>query len=109
MPERQIGYYLTREGKIPFREWMMSIKDRRLWSAIDSRLARLRFGHFGRCEPVGEGIFEIKIYYGPGYRIYFGNASQQIVLLLLRGEKSTQEKDILKARAYWIDYRRRKQ
>jgi putative addiction module killer protein len=105
--ERRIEYYCTKEGRAPFREWFKSLKNEEIQELIDSRIGRLRVGNFGSCESVGSGVFELKIHYGPGYRLYFGHISNKIVLVLCAGDKSSQHKDIEKARAYWDDYKRR--
>ena len=61
----------------------------------------------GHCEPVGAGVMELKIDVGPGYRVYFGQVGNKLVVLLNGGDKSSQSKDIKTAHAYWADYRRR--
>ncbi len=71
------------------------------------RLDRLEMGNFGQCESVGEGVFELKIDFGPGYRICFGKIGLKCVLLLCAGDKSTQKNDIPKAKAYFKDYQSR--
>jgi putative addiction module killer protein len=74
---------------------------------IEQRLDRLRLGNLGNFRSVGEGVCELKIDYGPGYRVYFGQVGTTIVLLLCGGDKSTQDRDIRKAKEYWIDYEQR--
>jgi putative addiction module killer protein len=71
------------------------------------RLDRVKLGNLGDYRSVGEGVFEFRIDYVPGYRIYFGQVGLTIVLLLCGGDKSTQEQDIRKAKEYWADYERR--
>ena len=61
-------------------------------------------GNFGQCEPVGEGVFELKIDFGPGYRVYFGKIGAKCILLLCGGDKSSQKNDIQKAKTYFKDY-----
>ena len=68
---------------------------------------RMELGLFGDSEPIGEGLSELRIHYGPGYRVYYGKEKQQVYLLLCGGDKSTQKKDIKRAKAYWQDYMRR--
>ncbi len=80
-----------------FRKWFGSIKDRKTRSIIDVRIRRISLGNFGDVEPVGKGISEIRIDYGPGYRIYFLKQGNVVLILLCGGDKSTQDKDIQKA------------
>jgi len=104
-PLRQkLWLYQTVTGRCPFDDWFEKLKDKRTKAIIDARLVRLRMGNFGICRSVGKGVSELKVDHGPGYRIYFGRDGQSIVVLLLGGEKSTQAKDIEKAREYWADY-----
>lgn len=72
---------------------------------IRSRLDRITLGNFGDCTPIENGISELRIFYGPGYRIYFGQYRKNIVILLIGGDKGTQSKDISKAKKYWAEYR----
>ena len=81
-----------------FRKWRMRIKDERARGLIASRLDRLVFGHAGDVKPVGQGISELRIHYGPGYRIYFHKRGNTIIVLLCGGDKSTQTKDIKAAK-----------
>lgn len=89
-----------------FKKWFGKLKDERGKAIIASRLNRLSFGHAGDVAPVGNGISELRIHYGPGYRVYFIISDDVIVVLLCGGDKSTQEKDIRAARmiaAQWSD------
>lgn len=106
--EWELIYYATDSGSIPFREWFEELSDFKAQSVIDSRLIRLRLGNFGKCAPVGTGIFELKIDYGPGYRVYFGRVASKMILLLCGGNKATQTNDIRSAQLYWQHYRRRR-
>lgn len=106
---RELKIYLTLDGKIPFEQWLNSIKDQKTQAVIDNRLRRVRLGNLGDYKSVGGGVFELRINYGPGYRIYFGQLGKTIILLLCGGDKKTQIKDILKAKEYWQDYANRKQ
>jgi len=81
-----------------FRKWRIRLKDQRARALIAARLDRLAFGNAGDVKPVGEGISELRIDYGPGYRIYFQKRGNSIVLLLCAGDKSTQAKDIQTAK-----------
>jgi len=81
-----------------FRKWRIRLKDGRARALIASRLDRLAFGHTGDVEPAGQGISELRIHYGPGYRIYFQRRGNAIIVLLCGGDKSTQAKDIKAAK-----------
>jgi putative addiction module killer protein len=81
-----------------FRKWRTRLRDHRTRALIASRLDRLSHGHAGDVEPVGEGVSELRIHHGPGYRIYFQKRGNTIIILLCGGDKSTQEKDIRTAK-----------
>ena len=81
-----------------FRKWRLQLKDERVRGLIAFRLDRLVFGHAGDVEAVGHGISELRIHYGPGYRIYFHKRGDTIIVLLCGGDKSTQAKDIKTAK-----------
>ncbi len=81
-----------------FRKWRTRLKDERARALIASRLDRLAFGHAGDVRPVGQRISELRIHYGPGYRIYFHERGDTIIVLLCGGDKSTQTKDIKTAK-----------
>jgi putative addiction module killer protein len=66
---------------------------------------RLESGLYGDCEPVGEGVSELRMFFGPGYRVYFGEDGDDIVILLCGGDKSSQRRDIKAAKAYWKEYK----
>jgi putative addiction module killer protein len=80
-----------------FRKWFAKLRDPRSATAIASRLDRLGFGHAGDAEPVGQGVSELRIHHGPGYRVYFQRRGSTIIVLLCGGDKSTQAKDIATA------------
>ena len=101
---REIRRYVDRNGKVPFAEWFESLKDTKTQAKILSRLNRFAAGNLGDYRSVGEGVCELRIDYGSGYRVYFGQIGLTVVLLLCGGDKSTQNKDILKAKEYWQDY-----
>ena len=81
-----------------FRKWRIRLKDERVRALIASRLDRLAFGLAGDAEPVGHGISELRIHYGPGYRVYFQKTGNTIIVLLCGGDKSTQVIDIKTAK-----------
>ncbi len=103
----EILEYLTQDGQNPFREWLEGLRDRQARAKIRVRLNRIRLGNFGDCKSVGRGVSELRIPYGPGYRVYLGRKGNTVVILLHGGVKKTQSADIDLARAYWRDYLRR--
>jgi putative addiction module killer protein len=81
-----------------YAKWFKSLKDHNARMRINIRIRRLSLGNTGDVKPVGEGISELRINYGPGYRIYFIGKGDELVILLAGGDKSTQAKDIVKAK-----------
>ncbi|EBW6363798.1 type II toxin-antitoxin system RelE/ParE family toxin [Salmonella enterica subsp. enterica serovar Oranienburg] len=81
-----------------FSDWLSSLKDSRARSRVLARIDRMREGNFGDAEPIGDGLSEARIHYGPGYRVYFMQQGDVIVVLLCGGDKSSQTKDIKQAR-----------
>lgn len=77
-----------------FDAWFADLKDMQAMRRVQARIDRAEDGNFGDCEPVGEGVSEMRIHYGPGYRVYFVKRGMEIVILLAGGNKSTQSKDI---------------
>jgi putative addiction module killer protein len=104
---REIRRYITNKGKVPFAEWLDSLRDQKAKTIIDKRLNRVSKGNLGEYRSLGEGVYELKIDFGPGYRIYFGQIGKVIILLLCGGDKSTQDQDIRQAIDYLQDYRSR--
>ena len=84
-----LRYYLTPNEKAPFAEWLKKVKDHTMRSRIERRLERVELGNYGDCEPVGEGVFELRLHFGSGYRVYFGEHDETMVLsqLILHFEK----------------------
>lgn len=103
--EYQIRIYQTDSGKLPYKIWLNSLHDVKVKSVIRVRLDRLMVGNFGKCKVVGDGVFELKIDFGPGYRLYFGKIGMNCILLLVGGDKSSQTADIKKAKFYFEDYK----
>lgn len=105
---RNIQFYRTPSGREPFVEWYYTIQDRSTRNRIQKRLDRLEDGNFGDCKSVGEGVFELRFRFGAGYRIYFGEVDNTIVLFLCGGDKSSQARDIKHAKDYWSQHKETK-
>lgn len=99
--------YVTPSGKVPFLEWINSIKDPSTRLRIRRRLDRLELGNLGDCEPVGEGVSELRLFFGSGYRIYFADQDNTLIILLCGGDKASQKKDIKTAKMYWHELKER--
>lgn len=101
---RELESYQTKNGRIPFREWLASL-DIGTQAAISAQIEKLRQGNFGNCKRLrqGGGVFELRINLGPGYRVYFGEKGGNLIVLLAGGDKGSQERDIKLAKRYWED------
>lgn len=97
--------YATASGRRPFQEWFDSLKDYAAKARILVRLDRIRLGNPGDSKTLGEGVCELRMDSGPGYRVYFGQDADSIVILLCGGTKRTQTRDIAMAKKFWADYR----
>ena len=104
---REINLYILEDGFCPFAAWLDGLRDRQARARIKKRLDRVELGNLGDVKPVGEGVSELRVDYGPGYRIYFAQVGTTIVVLLCGGDKSSQRQDILKAKQYWTDFQQR--
>jgi putative addiction module killer protein len=101
-----LAYYLEDDGSAPFTEWLSKLRDRNAHARISARLNRVKLGNFGVVKALGDGVNELKIDYGPGYRVYYAMNGKTVVLLLIGGDKSTQSQDIKTAKSYWNKQRR---
>lgn len=81
-----------------FSQWFAALRDRKAQQKIAARIARVEVGLLGDVKPVGDGVYELRIDFGPGYRLYFTKRGQQLIILLIGGDKSSQQRDILKAK-----------
>ncbi|MGH8764710.1 MAG: type II toxin-antitoxin system RelE/ParE family toxin [Burkholderiales bacterium] len=105
----RVLYYQTDAEKRPFEDWLSELQaDRRARAAILARVDRVERGLIGDWKSVGAGVGELRVDYGPGYRIYFGRDGATVVILLCGGYKGTQGRDIRMAKRYWRDYEKRK-
>ena len=102
MPQfRDLKFLETPSGQIPFFEWYDSLKDRRARRIITDKLRLLQNAEFEGYKSVGHGIFELRIFYGPGFRIYFAFENEQVVVAVGGGDKSSQRADIDRAVSLW--------
>lgn len=95
--------YLTPEGKNPFRAWLGAL-DFQTRARIQARVLRFSTGNLGDHKSVGSGVWEARVMFGPGYRIYFGKDGASVIVLLIGGDKSSQARDIRRAGRFWNDY-----
>lgn len=105
----EIEYYRTEGGTAPFREWLQALRDVTGRAKIRVRLDRARLGNLGDHKNLGEGLYELRVDYGPGYRVYYTLEGNRLILLLVGGDKESQRRDIAKAGGYLQDHRRRHQ
>ena len=99
--------YRRENGREPFTEWLSAVRDLVAAARIRIRLRQVEVGNFGDCAPVGEGVIELRVHVGAGYRIYCGRHGKAVVLLLCGGDKSTQTTDIKRAREMWSEWKQR--
>jgi len=103
---KKVIIYQSLSNKKPFIEWQSEL-DNASKAVIMNRIDRVvETGNFGDCKPIATtpGLWELRIHYGPGYRIYFGKRGLELIVFILGGDKSTQTKDINKAKKYWEMY-----
>ena len=105
----EIRHYLTASGQNIFAEWLDELRDAKAEARIVARIARLAAENFGDCKPLRAGVWEMRIDWGPGYRVYYAMAGRKLVVLLCGGDKRRQPADIDRAVEYWNDYQKRSQ
>lgn len=98
-----IREYLTPDGRNLFREWLQTL-DLPARARVQARVLRFEMGNLGDHKALKGGVWEARLVFGPGYRIYFGKDSRSIIVLLLGGDKTSQSRDIRRARRFWTDY-----
>ena len=104
---KEIIIYADDRGKEPFNEWIEKLHDPQTQRRIIVRLRRVEQGNYGDYKPLKDGVYELRFKHGSGYRVYFGEEGDTIVVLLLGGDKGTQNQDIKQAKAYWKEYKDR--
>lgn len=105
---KTIIYYENAKGVYPAYEWLEALRDKKIRVIIKGRIRRLEEGNFGHTRSIGQGLMELKVDYGPGYRVYLGLDGDTIVVILACGDKSTQSRDIDDAKTRWRAYKERK-
>jgi putative addiction module killer protein len=103
----EIRHYLTPERRDIYLEWRRRLRDTKAWIAVDRRIYRIELGNFGDHKFCRDGVWELRIDVGPGYRIYYALAGTEVILLLCAGDKRTQQADIARACEFWQDWQRR--
>lgn len=96
--------YRNEAGNEPFTNWLNRLRDPATRRRILQRLLRVESGHYGDSKAVGNGVHELRFFFGPGYRVYFGEDGDKIVVLLCGGDKDSQSRDIQQAQLYWQEY-----
>lgn len=96
--------YADGKGWEPVTEWLKGLRDVQGKRRINARIHRLAAGHYGDHKHIQDGVYELRLFFGPGYRVYFGEDGDTVVVLLCGGDKGSQEKDIEAALAYWKEY-----
>ena len=104
VPRKSI-IYKTAEGVEPYTDYVDSLRDRQAAAKIKVRATRAELGNLGDHRTVGQGVIELRIDFGPGYRVYAALHGNELIVLLCAGDKGTQDKDIAEAHEYWEDYR----
>jgi putative addiction module killer protein len=104
----EIRHYISRVGKDIFDDWLTRLADARAQAKIANRINRLAVGNFGDCKSLRHGLYELRVDWGPGYRVYYAMIGKECVLLLCAGDKRKQGSDIQRALDYLTDYRERK-
>ena len=99
--------YQRQDGRVPFTDWLNGLRDKRAQARIRLRLQRLVAGNLGDIKAVGGGVSELRLQFGPGYRVYVAQHGSSWILLLCGGDKSSQQKDIETAKRYLQDWKER--
>ncbi len=103
---KELRIYEDVRGARPFEAWLQALKDVKGRAVIRARVARLILGNAGDSKPVGEGVYEARIAFGPGYRVYYASEGKVVIVLLCGGDKGSQRRDVELAKRYLADYRR---
>ena len=104
----EINNYLTETEQDPYAKWLFKLPDRQAKARVIVRVDRMSTGNFGDVKPLGNGVWEARIDWGPGYRVYYAIAGKKIILLLLGGDKRKQNADVFTAKEFWADWQIRR-
>jgi putative addiction module killer protein len=107
MAEFELRTYVDEDGRAPFETWILEL-DGQAQAKVTIALSRLERGNMSNVEAVGEGVSELKLNWGPGYRVYFGQDGKTIIILLCGGTKKRQSRDIAAAKVRWANYKLRR-
>ena len=103
----ELRRYQLEDESAPVTEWLAGLRDMRARAQIEVRLRRVSAGNFGDCKPVGEGVSELRVDIGAGYRVYYGRHGLALIILLCGGDKRSQQFDIARSQAYWVNWKER--
>ena len=103
----EVRDFVDARGRVPYRDWLVTLDAAARVRVVTSTL-RMERGNFSAAKGVGSGVYELRLDHGPGYRVYFGKDGERLVILLGGGSKRRQQADIVKAHAFWAEYKRRK-
>jgi putative addiction module killer protein len=103
--ERIVTLLETESGICPFDRWFQGVRDKKARASIGSKITLLQDATYNNFKSVGEGVYELRIFLGPGYRIYFAFSGSTVVVLIAGGDKNSQEEDIKKAKHIWKEYK----
>ncbi|MDB6445185.1 type II toxin-antitoxin system RelE/ParE family toxin [Pseudomonas sp. 21TX0197] len=101
----EVEHVLSANGVDIYQAWLDTVRDMRCKARITTRVDRASLGHFGDTEPVGDGVYEMKLNFGPGYRVYYAIQDRKVVFLLGGGSKDRQQNDIDQAKALWNSFK----
>ena len=104
----EVEDYLSPDGEDPYKKWLAELADKQARARVLVRVLRIKAGNFGDCKPLQDGVWELRIDHGPGYRVYYAQAGKRLILLLAGGDKRKQQADIEKAIECWQAWQQRK-
>ncbi len=103
----EVIHYTTEGGDDPYQKWIDNLKDAKARARVLVRINRMAQGNYGDCKPIESGVWELRIDWGPGYRVYYAESGKEIVILLAGGSKKSQQPDIDAAVERWAEWKQR--